>query len=615
MTPGRTEDAVPRTEAAVPRAGAAVRGGATGTLPRTAAAPPGQSGSPIDQDGPARRARTERVRRIAAAAVAGLGVLGLGSALSTPLRGRFTALLSVLPAEVLQAAAVAVVFASTALLLLAWGLRRGRGLAWATTAGLLILSAVLHLLKGLDAEEAWLNLMFAGWLIRHRAAFPTHPDRHTLRVATAALALGAGLVAALTAVLVRTAGASARDGETARALAERLVGDRALPLPTDSPLLTPVLLAAGICLLLVLAWALLRSRAHAAPSPADRAADLARARRIVARWGGDTLDYFALRDDKSWFFTGDCLVAYAVRGGVCLVSPDPVGPSDQRVDAWTEFTAFADRNGWPVTVLAASESWLPVYRACGLRPVYLGDEAIVDCAAFTLEGRAAKSLRGGYNRVRKAGYTVRFYPPAAVPADLVEQLRALAAESRIGETERGFSMTLSRLCDPADSDLLLAVAHAPDGRPDAFCQWIPAATLNGWSLDLMRRRTNGDLPNGLTDFVILETIHHLKSRGERGLCLNFAIMRAVLAGERGDGRLSDLQRHLLHRFGNGSQMETLWHYNDKYRPLWRPRYVVLDDLVRAVPQGLAIADAEGITEMPIVGRLLHRSQKRVRTAR
>ena len=165
-------------------------------------------------------------------------------------------------------------------------------------------------------------------------------------------------------------------------------------------------------------------------------------------------------------------------------------------------------------------------------------------------------------------------------------------------------MTLSRLADPRDAGLLLSVAFAPDGRPDAFCQWVPAADVNGWSLDLMRRRTDRDLPNGLTDFVIIETIQRLKARGEWGLGLNFAVMRAVLAGERGAGSLSELQRQLLHRFSEGTQMETLWHYNEKYRPLWRPRFVLLSDLSTVAPQGLAIADAEGLTEIPLLGPLL-----------
>ncbi|MEV4517595.1 phosphatidylglycerol lysyltransferase domain-containing protein [Dactylosporangium sp. NPDC049525] len=571
--------------------------GVVGTLP-------GEAGWPLLETGLQRRIRDERVRRVAAWAVAAVAVLSLASALTTPLRGRLAALLGALPVEVPQAAAATVVFAATALLLLAWGLRRGRRLAWTVTVLLLAATAVLHVLKGIDVEEALLAAAVAGWLLWHRAAFPTRPDSRQIRLATVALLGGGLLVAAVSTVLVLVAGERGVTGQTARAVAGRLIGDRVTPLPSTMPLLAPALYAAGLSLLLLIGWLLVRPRLHRPPSPAEHLADLDRARRIVAEHGGDTLAYFALREDKSWFFTGDCVVAYAVRDGVCLVSPDPIGPPEQWAAAWAEFTAFADAHGWPVSVVGAGAGWLPVYRASGLRPVYLGDEAIVDCGTFTLDGRAMKGLRGAWNRVQRAGYTVRFYDPAALPDDLVGQLRALMTQSRRGEVERGFSMTLSRLFDPRDTGLLLAVAHGPDGRPGGFCHWIPAADISGWSLDVMRRGTAEDLPNGLTDFIIVETIQQLRAWGAWGLGLNFAVMRQVLAGERGGGRLSDLQRRLLHRFSDSMQIESLWRYNEKYRPLWRPRYLVLSGLSNAPVQGLAVADAEGVAELPVIGRLL-----------
>lgn len=85
-------------------------------------------------------------------------------------------------------------------------------------------------------------------------------------------------------------------------------------------------------------------------------------------------------------------------------------------------------------------------------------------------------------------------------------------ESRRGEMERGFSMTLGRIFDPADKGLLLAVCFGPDGEPTAFCQFVPAPGVNGYSLDLMRRSESEEHPNGLTDFVVAETIEYLRER-------------------------------------------------------------------------------------------------------
>jgi lysyl-tRNA synthetase class 2 len=136
---------------------------------------------------------------------------------------------------------------------------------------------------------------------------------------------------------------------------------------------------------------------------AARAEAFDRARAIIQNHGGDTLDYFALRDDKSWLFSGESLVAYSVINGVMLVSPDPIGPAADRAEGWSDVMDMAQSNAWAPSVLAASQSWLPVYRAAGLVDHYIGDEAIVDCSKFSLSGKSMKSLRGAYNRVKKAG--------------------------------------------------------------------------------------------------------------------------------------------------------------------------------------------------------------------
>jgi lysylphosphatidylglycerol synthetase-like protein (DUF2156 family) len=238
-----------------------------------------------------------------------------------------------------------------------------------------------------------------------------------------------------------------------------------------------------------------------------------------------------------------------------------------------------------------------------MRSLYIGDEAIVDCKRFALEGHRAKGLRQAVNRVARYGYRVEFYDPAAVDPDLRLALSALLAESRQGDAERGFSMTLGRIFDPTDAGLLLAVAFGPDGRPAAMCQFVPAPGIDGYSLDLMRRSL-GRHPNGLIDFVLVETIRHLQGRGLRRLALNFATMRAVLAGEAGDGMSQRIERWLLGRMSESMQIESLWRFNQKYDPDWRPRYAAFDAPEHLAAAALAVARAEGVTELPLVGRFL-----------
>lgn len=548
----------------------------------------------------AHRARV-RTRTVASRLIAGVALLGLVSALFPPVWRRLWLVDQMLPVVVAghphllpRTAATALVLTSVGMLLTARGLRRGQRLAWETTLALLVVSAVLDVVKGLDVAAALVSLAGAGWLAGRSQAFPVRPTVQTVRrtawLSVPGALLGGGVSLALTLV-VRHEG-----GEGDGAVQGRLVH--------VGHVLTPPATAAGLALLVAALWVLLSPRARLRPTPAAHRKERERARDLVGRYGGGTLDYFALRDDKDWFVVGSTVVAHTVRAGVCLVSPDPIGPPEERESAWSDFLAYTEDHGWSVAVLGAAADWVPVYEASGLRAVYLGDEAVVDCTTFTLDGRDRRSLRQAVHRVDRAGYRTTFHDPATLPADVRDQVCRLSAQSRRGDGERGFSMTLSRLFDPEDTGLMMSLTRRADGRLDAFVQWVPAPAVDGWSLDVMRRRLDADdVPNGVIDACVVATIEEVARRGQRQVGLNFSVMRTVLEGA-DPGPWAPVTRPLLQQMSERTQMASLGRFNAKFGPTWVPRYVVLDAAEFVVTQGLVMAGAEGISEIPVIGRFL-----------
>ena len=518
--------------------------------------------------------RRRRVRRVAAFVLLIAGLLNVVFALLWPVSWT-RPVDHWLPFGIHPVSGVAAVIGGLALAGVARGVRHGYRRAWAAALVILLASTVYRLVQDVGLEGSAIACLIGVWLLFEHRHFRVSPSGFR-RI------LGWVIMAGLVVVAL------------AAGLDAAYVGGRETR--------NVVVIAVLGTVILVLATAL-PGREHRRTGEA-RARAFDRARAIFDRYGGDTLDYFALRDDKSWLFSGNTLVAYSVIDRIMLVSPDPIGPVSERLDAWSDAMDLADTNGWYICILAASAPWLPIYRAAGLTEVYIGDEAIVDCQAFSLEGKAMKSLRGAYNRISKSGYHVAVMSALDVDAELRKQLEDLATETRQGETERGFSMTLSRMFDERDTGLLLAVCMDPDGKPAAFNQYVPASHINGYSLDLMRRTSNPDAPNGLTDFVIIETIHWMVERGLTGLGLNFATMRAVVAGETNSGPWRSAERSLLHRFSDSMQIESLWNFNKKYQPEWRPRYSVADDRVHLPRAGLAIARAESVSELPLVGRFM-----------
>jgi putative DNA methylase len=85
----------------------------------------------------------------------------------------------------------------------------------------------------------------------------------------------------------------------------------------------------------------------------------------------------------------------------------------------------ADRRGWAVGVVGASEEWLPVFRGSGMRFAYLGDEAVVPVQSFSLAGGDMKGLRQACTRAERKGYRVEFLDPAHAGGDTLQALDAL----------------------------------------------------------------------------------------------------------------------------------------------------------------------------------------------
>ena len=554
------------------------------------------------------RNRARRVRRWAAAATLLAGATDLLAAIVPSIRDHLHMVVQVLPLTITHAAGALVGLTGVALLGLARGVRRGQRPAWAVSVVLFGAFLVVHVVRGGAVGASVVAGIVLALLVINRREFGSSLDLTSVRsggpwlVGLVLVATGASTLAVELSQRLGHAGSPMALWLVAKAVAGRLVGVQHVALVGRlNEFLAPALVVVGFgvaVLALMLATRPLVDRR----SPEGHAA-WAAARDIVGRYGGGTLDYFALREDKRWFFHGDSLVAYAVFGGVCLVSPDPIGPVAEREAVWGAFWRFADSCGWVVAVMAGSEEWFPLYGAKGMHHIYIGDEAVVDVQHFSLAGGHRKGLRQARNRIAHHGYTATFCDPSRLDRPTAERLTGLMPQGRRGEFERGFSMMLGRLFDRHDDGLLMCVVTGPDGEPAAMCQLVPAPDIGGYSLDLMRR-DRGDHPNGLVDFALVSTIEHLRESGYRGFSLYFAGLRAVLDGERGGGAIHRAEQWAVKKMSNFLPIETLVRFNAKYGPEWQPRYLVYASAEYLPSVLLAILRAESLDEVPVIGPMI-----------
>ena len=267
--------------------------------------------------------------------------------------------------------------------------------------------------------------------------------------------------------------------------------------------------------------------------------------------------------------------------------------------------AFAERRGLKLAVVGASERLLALYGQAGLRPLYIGDEAIVLTEGFSLEGHAVKKLRQAVNRVARAGYRVEVRPLGELTEAEVAELERVSESWRDGVPERGFSMALDRLDATAHADTIVVTARDGDERVRGFLHFVPVPGRPAMSLSFMRRER--DTPNGLTEFLVVRAIEALHERGVAELSLNFA---AFARWVHAPGSRTERLLGRVVAMGNPFfQIESLYRFNAKFGPRWAPRYLLFEGSLNLLRAALAALWLEG--QLPRLRRGSQARQSRV----
>jgi lysyl-tRNA synthetase, class II len=539
------------------------------------------------------RRRGDWLPPLAAALTILAAAINVASALTPELPGRMVLLLSLAPAHAVVVAHALVLPAALGLLIVGLHLARRRRRALHVAIALLVLTGALQLAKGLDVEEALASWAIAVLLVWGREAFCV---RHELAGAARALARTA-VIALLAVGLGTLAVLAAAPHDGGRAALRGAIALLTLTGPRRMEWLPVGLGALGAATLFAAAAELfrpLRARGHgAAAAGRRRAVDLVRAH------GADTLSAFKLRADVEHLFSPDgrAFLAYRVTGGVLLVSGDPIGPADAIAPLLARLCAFAEEHGLPIAVVGASEALSAEAGRMRLRTLYLGDEAIVETAGFSLEGRRIKKVRQACHRIGKAGFTAELRRLGDLDDRELAALEAVSELWRDGAPERGFSMALDTLRAPHLHDSTVVLARDADGAVRGFLHFVPSYGRAALSLSLMRR--DRDTPNGLIDFLVVQSVLLTRERGVEELSLNFAAFARYLHSprhwwERAAGRL-------VGRLDRFFQVESLYRFNAKFHPRWEPRYLLFDGAPALPRTAIAALHAEG--QLPLPGLL------------
>jgi lysyl-tRNA synthetase, class II len=534
--------------------------------------------------------------------VAAAGLLGVLDAILP--NGRHALVGELAPERVHGISTALVAPLGLALLVTARGLARRKRRAWQVAVALLCLLVVLHLQHGFGYGAIG-TLLVALALVARRTDFDapgdpeTHPRILVRAVLFAAVIVGYGFGALWVNRIMA-------DQQFTLPFAFREIGRAALGLNASGSAHLVGTFGEWFpisVLLLVLAAAAKLLADWLAPWRYRHRQELREGRLtrdLVAAWGADTLAPFVLRGDKSYFFSEDeaAFLAYKVVGGVAIVSGDPIGPREAASALVGRFIDFAHERGWRIAILGASESALETYAAHGLHALYHGDEAVIDTATFSLEGRPIRKVRQSVHRLERAGYAAEMRRPSEVDAALRTQLETLAREWRGAQPQRGFVMALDTLFRLDDEHAVFLIGRDPNGTPVGFLHFAVCHRGSALSLSSMPRVRS--TPNGFNEWLICVAVGWAHEQGLERVSLNFAPFAALLAPEAELSRLQRVERRALLRLKGRFQLDNLLLFNRKFFPSWQRRFVVYERRLDLPRVGIAALAAEAY--LPFSGR-------------
>jgi phosphatidylglycerol lysyltransferase len=518
---------------------------------------------------------TFSVKAIAVLAAA-MGLVNIFSAISPALMERTKLINSFLPLEIRHSSRLSAILAGFALLLLSGHLRRRKRTAWLITIIVLAVSAISHLLKGLDYEEATLALALTIWLSTLFPVFHARSDQASIKKGGLVL-----LYAVFFTLFYGAAGFFLLDHHfrvnfnLLTAIKQTIIMftefyDPGLQPITEfgryfaASIYTVGAVTIGYSLLLFVR-PVLRLRHQVT------AAEKSRARATVETYGCSSLARFTLFPDKLYFFSsGGTMVAYVNKSRIALVLGDPIGPAADITKAIAEFVIFCAHNDWQPAFYQARPEYLSHYKAAGLMAVCIGHEAIVDLNSFTLAGKAGQGLRPPVNRLTKLGFQAFVHEPPLSDA-LLAELRVISDEwltMRHG-SEKQFSLGFF---DPEYlRNCPVITVSSPEGQITAFANVVTEYQRNEVTVDLMRRRRN--ITPGTMEFLFVSFFKWAQAKNYTGFNLSLSALSGV--GHRPDDPKIERALYFIYEHINQFyNFKGLHQFKEKFNPRWEPRYLV-----------------------------------------
>lgn len=324
------------------------------------------------------------------------------------------------------------------------------------------------------------------------------------------------------------------------------------------------------------------------------AAGPASALTLLERHGGSSVSWMTTWPENLYFVRedGEGYLAYRRHAGVAVALGDPIGPAGSAESTVREFAQMCDRSGLVPCLFSVTSVGAAAAAALRWERVQVAEDTVVDLVGLEFKGKAWQDVRSAINRAAKEGVEYRLVTLAEQSWALVAQVRAISDEwvGDKGMPEMGF--TLGGVDEALDPHVRVGLAIDRSGTVQGVTSWMPVyapgGQVQGWTLDLMRRRTDGFRP--VIEFLIASSALAFRDQGARFVSLS----GAPLARSPGESAGDTLER-VLESLGAAMEpyygFRSLHAFKMKFKPRFEPMYLTYRDAADLPRIGIALGRA------------------------
>ncbi len=504
-----------------------------------------------------------------------LGIVNIISAITPALPGRLKLVHEFIPSAMIRSSNELVLVVGLLLILLSVFLLQGSKRALYTGLFLTGLSAVGHLLKGADYEEALLALLSFFSLFYTRSHYTLKPHRRLTRISYLVLIYSFGAV-----LIYGIIGFYFIDrhhfGTEFELWASVKIIFRMFFLFDDSGL-SPLtgfgrnfLYSIYIFDTLVVIFIFYSLLKPYFSKPYNSEEDFILAKELVKRYGKSPLDFFKTYPDKFIFLSEDRegFVSFKMTRYFAFVLEDPVSKDEESLASLVkQFDKFCAENGFVSVYYRVPQQSLHIYRRLGKKSFPIGEEAIVDLTTFTMDGGKMKTTRSAINRLTSEGFDIKIYQPP-IKEGLLQKLEMVSDKWLSEMKQKEIAFTQGVFDKSILKEQTIITVEDREEKVFAFLNLVPDFAPGEATYDLIRKID--DAPNGVLDLLMSKTLLYMKENGFRRANLGLA----PLSGLEGENLAEKTIHYAYENLKAFGHFKGLRKYKDKFLPQWEKKHLV-----------------------------------------